>query len=96
VKILNISFDVNIFDFIDGLPITTTYNRHDAFKDAYHLHDLRFAVTLWKKEPGETAFRRYDDIQYISQISTEDKNCKKNLFHFNHSFFSLLDRIPKK
>jgi len=41
------------------------------------LHDIRFAVTLWKKELGETAFRRYDDIQYISQISTEDENCQK-------------------
>jgi hypothetical protein len=44
------------------------------------LHDFRFAVTLWKKEPGETAFRRYDDIQYISQISTEDKKCKNQIY----------------
>ncbi len=82
MKISKISLDVNLFDFIDGSPITTTYNRHDAFKDAYHLHDLRFAVTLWKKEPGETAFRRYDDIQYISQISTEQKKCKKKSIQF--------------
>ncbi len=71
-----------MFDFIDGSPITTTYNRHRAFKDAYHLHDVRFAVTLWKKEPGETAFRRCDDIQYISQISTEQKKCKKKSIQF--------------
>jgi len=56
--------------------ITTTYTGHRAFKDAYHLHDLRFAVTLCEKQPGETVFRRRDDVQYVSQISTKVEICK--------------------
>ena len=40
---------------------------------------MRFAITLWKKEPGEKVFYRHDDTQYISSISTEDRTyTKKN------------------
>ncbi|CAF3682351.1 unnamed protein product [Rotaria sp. Silwood1] len=59
-----------------GNTITTKFNDHKTFKNAYHLHDLRFAVTLWTKKSGEKVFRRHDDKQCISQISTEDKNTK--------------------
>ncbi|CAF2757848.1 unnamed protein product [Rotaria sp. Silwood2] len=56
--------------------ITTKFNDHRAFKDAYHLHDLCFAITLWSKKSGEKVFHRHNDKQYISQIVTEDKNTK--------------------
>jgi hypothetical protein len=56
--------------------ITTIYTDHCDFKKAYHLHDLRFAITLCEKQPGETEFRRRDDVQCISQISTKDEICK--------------------
>lgn len=62
---------------IDEPPITTKYTTHDTFKKAYHLHDLRFAVTLWQKQSDEKVFRQCDNIKYISEISTEDRNCKK-------------------
>ncbi|CAF1305507.1 unnamed protein product, partial [Rotaria sp. Silwood1] len=32
-----------------GKFITTKYDNHKDFKEAYSLHDLRFAITLWRK-----------------------------------------------
>ncbi|CAF4834409.1 unnamed protein product [Rotaria sp. Silwood1] len=56
-----------------GEPITKTFDIHNEFKRAYHLHDLRFAITPWIKQSDEEGFKRHVDKQYISQISTEDK-----------------------
>ncbi len=97
MEILFISFDITIFDFIGETAITETYTRHRTFKKAYHLHDLRFALTLFKRAPGETGFRQCDDMQYISQISTEDKKRKK-IYSILIIIFSLsfLDKISKK
>ncbi len=94
---LFISFDATIFDSTAGLAITTTYAKHRTFKKAYHLHDIRFAFTLYKRERGEREFRPYDDMQYISQISTEDKKRTKTYPTLDIIFsFSLLDKISNK
>jgi hypothetical protein len=53
------------------------YDTHDALKNAYRLHEIRFAITLWKKELGEEVFYRHDEKQYISSISTEVKTYTK-------------------
>ncbi len=97
MEILFISFDITIFDFIAETAITAKYTVHRTFKKAYHLHDLRFALTLYKRAPGETEFRECDDMQYISQISTEDKKRKK-IYSILIIIFSLsfLDKISKK
>ncbi|CAF4008475.1 unnamed protein product [Rotaria sp. Silwood2] len=79
-----------------GKCITTKYDNHKDFKKAYSLHDLRFAITLWRKEPGEKVFHRHPDKQYISQISKEDKNVNKNIiFNLTH-FFSCVDESSSK
>ncbi|CAF3302581.1 unnamed protein product, partial [Rotaria sp. Silwood2] len=54
--------------------ITKRYDTHKEFKEAYQLHQLRFAIIPWIKSPGEKVFQRHADEQYISEISTEDKN----------------------
>ncbi len=97
MEISFISFDIIIFDFIAELAIRKTYTSHRTFKKAYHLHDLRFALTLYKRAPGETEFRQCDDMQYISQTSTEDKKRKK-IYSILIIIFSLffLDKILKK
>ena len=60
--------------YIGASPITAIYGKKKLFKNTYHLYDVRFAVNLWEKQPGETdEFRRCDDMQYISEISTEDR-----------------------
>jgi hypothetical protein len=93
MKMFKIVFDVYIFNLIDASPITTKYDKQRAFKNAYHLHELRCAVTLWKRQPGEGDFHQCDGIQYISQISTENTNVRrKKIFNFNNSFFSFLDK----
>ena len=67
---------------IGATPITTIFEDKNLFKSTFHLHDLRFAVTLCKKNPGENDFSRCTDIQHISTISTEDKSRKeKTSFH---------------
>jgi hypothetical protein len=68
--------------FTDQTPITMTYDTYDEFKNAYHLHDIRFAITLWKKRVGEKVFSRHVDKRYISSISTEDKKCKNKYIEF--------------
>jgi hypothetical protein len=80
MKMFKIVFDVYIFDLIDASPITTKYDNQCAFKDAYHLRELRFAVTLWKRQPGEGDFHQCDGIQYISQISTENKYVRRKKY----------------
>ncbi|CAF1044143.1 unnamed protein product [Rotaria sordida] len=65
-----------LFTALDGNAITTKFNDHKKFKEAYYLHDFRIAVTLWSKKSGEKVFHRHDDKQCISQISTQDKNTK--------------------
>jgi hypothetical protein len=93
---LNIFCDEYIFNFIGGLAITSKFDTKKAFKDAYHLQDIRFAVTLMKREPDEKVFQRLDDIQYISQISTADRNVKRNIFNLNNSLFFLLGNSWRK
>ena len=58
--------------------ITKIYDTHREFKDAYQLHQLRFAIIPWVKSSGEKVFQRHANKQYISEISTEDKNVKKH------------------
>ncbi|CAF4166286.1 unnamed protein product [Adineta steineri] len=58
--------------------ITTRFKTHDEFKNAYDLHQMRFAITLWTKQHGEKEFRRREDIQYISSISIEDRKYTKS------------------
>ncbi|CAF1426554.1 unnamed protein product [Adineta steineri] len=53
--------------------ITTPFKKQKPFKNAYDLHKMRFAITLWTKQHGEKEFKRREDIQYISSISTEDR-----------------------
>ncbi len=59
--------------------MTRIFKKLDTFKDAYDLQDLRFAVTLWTKWPGEEEFRP-TDIQYISEVSTEDRKVKEYIY----------------
>ncbi|CAF1401178.1 unnamed protein product [Rotaria sordida] len=56
--------------------ITKRYDTHKELKEAYQLHQLRFAIIPCTKSPGENVFQRHGDEQYISEISTEDKNTK--------------------
>jgi len=51
--------------------ITTNYCTPETLKAAYHLRDVRFAVTLCTRSHGEEQFYP-TDIQYISEVSTED------------------------
>ena len=48
----------------------------DTYKDAFHLNELHFAITLWIKESHDTEYRRRPDLRYISQVSTQNKNVK--------------------
>jgi hypothetical protein len=57
---------------IDGQAIIKKYKAVDEFKQAYRLNEIRFALTLWIKESSEKGFRRHDEMQYISQISTQN------------------------
>jgi hypothetical protein len=57
---------------IDGQAIIKKYQTVDEFKQAYRLNEIRFAFTLWIKESPEKGFRRHDEMQYISQISTQN------------------------
>lgn len=59
-----------------GKIITKRYDTHKEFKKAYQLHQIRLAIVPWIKSPGQTVFQRHTDKQYISEISTEDKNTK--------------------
>ena len=73
------------FELIGASLITTIYQDKKSFKKDFHLHELRFAVTLCKKQPGDTDFRRCDATQYISEVSIEDKKRKRKIsFHFDH------------
>ncbi|CAF1257954.1 unnamed protein product [Rotaria magnacalcarata] len=56
--------------------IRTKFDNQKALKDAYHLNELVFAVTLWSKKPGENEFHRHADKQYISRISEQNRDAK--------------------
>ncbi|CAF3089937.1 unnamed protein product [Rotaria socialis] len=56
--------------------IRTKFDDQKTFKDAYHLNEIFFAVTLWSKSPGENEFHRHADKQYISQMSEQDRHAK--------------------
>ncbi|CAF1364936.1 unnamed protein product [Adineta steineri] len=53
--------------------ITKRFKKRKTFKNKYDLHKMRFAITLWTKQHGEEEFKRREDIQHISSISTEDR-----------------------
>lgn len=64
-------------NFTGGKIIRKRYGTHKEFKEAYQLHQLRFAITPWIKSLGEKVFHRHSEEQYISEITIEDKNVKK-------------------
>ncbi|CAM2712308.1 unnamed protein product [Rotaria socialis] len=60
----------------NGQADKTHFKKCDAFKQKFYLNDLRFAVTLWLKDLNTNEYKRYIDLQYISDISIKMK--KKN------------------
>ena len=64
----------NYFNVLDGIINTTKYDTSDALKNAFHMNDLRFAITPWIKKTREGPHCRCPELQYISQISRQNKN----------------------
>ncbi|CAF3639347.1 unnamed protein product [Adineta steineri] len=60
----------------NGQRQDTKYRTHDELKKDFYLNELRFAITLWIKEPNDKEYQRRPDIQYISPISIQDKEVK--------------------
>ncbi len=48
----------------------------DTYKNDFHLDKLRFAITLWIKETNDKEYHRRTNLQYISEISKQNKDVK--------------------
>jgi hypothetical protein len=75
-----------LFFCIDSQVLTKIYKNSDEFKSDFSLNEMRFAFTLWIKESREQGYRRHDEIQYISQVSTQDQHVKLKIIFFNSKY----------
>ncbi len=63
-------------DLLDRQVGERKFDEFDVFKDDFPLNAIHFAVTPWIKDTRDNTYHRRIDLQYISQISTQDKNVK--------------------
>ena len=54
-------------------PITDKFKKTTKFKQAYDVHNMRLAITLCTANPDDGTLYRNSDVQYISNISTENR-----------------------
>jgi hypothetical protein len=64
--------------YLDGLVITKKIDEFGALKQADYLHGVYFEIVLYSKKLGENIFSQHD-IQFLSRISVESKQLKKNI-----------------
>ncbi|CAF0885724.1 unnamed protein product [Adineta ricciae] len=58
-------------------PIKDKFKKTTKLKQAYDVHNMRLAITLCTTGPVAGTLCRNSDVQYISNISTEDRKHKK-------------------